>query len=73
MRRLKNIILLGFVSSLAFTVVACSDNSDEPAKKESSKNNHIWKQQTDTIQSAKDSVKKMQDSLKQQQLRDENN
>ena len=73
MHRLKNIILFGLISSQAFTIVACSDKSNEAANKESSKDDHIWKHQTDTLQSAKDSVKKMQESIKQQQSLDENN
>lgn len=65
MSRFKKIILLGFVSSLALTMIACSDNSEETAEKPNG--DHVWKTQTNALQSAKDMANKMEESLKQQQ------
>ncbi len=74
MNSLKRIILLGFISSLASIMVACGDNPDEATTKDKAKGDHVWKTQTDTLQSAKDMANKMQESLKQQQeTMDENN
>ena len=72
MNTLKKIILLGFISSLASIMVACGDNPDDAATKD--KGDHVWKTQTDTLQSAKDMANKMQESLNQQQeTMDKNN
>jgi len=74
MNRLKRIILLGFITSLATIMVACGENPDEAAAKDNAKGDHVWKTQTDTLQSAKDMANKMQESLNQQQeTMDENN
>lgn len=74
MNNLKKIILVGFISSLASVMVACGDNPDETTSKDNAKGDHVWKTQTDTLQSAKDMAKKMQESLNQQQeTMDENN
>lgn len=74
MLRFKKIVLLGFISSMALSMMACSDNNDDMAEKENAKGDHVWKNQTDALQSAKDMTKKMKDSLKQQQEKmDENN
>ena len=74
MNNLKKIILVGFISSLASIMVACGDNPDEAATKDKAKGDHVWKTQTDALQSAKDMANTMQESLKQQQENmDENN
>lgn len=57
MKRFKKIILLGFFSSLALTMIACSDKNEETAEK--ANGDHVWKTQTDALQSAKDMAKKM--------------
>ena len=74
MNKLKKIILVGFISSLASIMVACSDAPDETATKDKNNGDHVWKTQTDALQSAKDMAAKMKESLKQQQeTMDENN
>lgn len=64
----KKFILIGFITTLALIVTGCSDDKDnnDNAKKEAS-GDHIWKTQTDTLKTAKEMTKKMQESLKQQQ------
>ena len=73
MNTLKKIILLGFISSLASIMVACGDNPDDAATKDRANGDHVWKTQTDTLQSAKDMANKMQESLNQQQETMDNN
>ena len=45
---------------------ACTDDANEPSTKKETKGDHVWKTQTDALQSAKDAAKKMQKSLDQQ-------
>lgn len=63
----KKIILLGFISSLALSMLACGSDTDGKDEKEKAKGDHVWKHQTDALQSAKDVTKKMQENMKQQQ------
>lgn len=53
-----------FVFFLSLLMLACSDNSD---KKDNDKNktDHVWKQQTDALKSAKEVAGKLEESLKQ--------
>jgi len=67
MRKFTQIILMGFIFTLALNITACSDDKDETTEKKESKGDHVWKQQTDTLKSAKEMAKKMQESLNQQQ------
>ena len=54
-------------------MVACGDNPDDAATKDRANGDHVWKTQTDTLQSAKDMANKMQESLNQQQETMDNN
>lgn len=67
MRNIKTIIFLGFISTMALFLGACSDDAEKPASKAESTGDHVWKSQTDALKSAKDMAKKMQESLKQQE------
>ena len=67
MKRVKTFIFLGFITSIALNMIACSDNNDEQESKKESSGDHVWKTQTDALQSAKDMSKKMQESMDQQQ------
>lgn len=67
MKRVKTFIFLGFITSIALNMVACSDDNDEQESKKESSGEHVWKHQTDTLKSAKEMAKKMQESLNQQQ------
>ena len=70
MKRFNRFIPLIIIASIASFLVACSDDSDS----EKEKGDHVWKQQTDTLQASKDAAKKLQESLNQQQQKmDENN
>lgn len=74
MNTFKRIILAGFISSLAIVLMACNDSNNETAEKQNEQADHVWKTQTDALQSAKDMAKQMQESLNQQQEKmDENN
>lgn len=64
---IKTFILLGFITSIALNMVACSDNNNEQESKKESSGDHVWKTQTDALKSAKEMAKKMQESLDQQQ------
>jgi len=64
MKKVKTLILLVLISSLASIMVACSED-DKNEKK--SDNDHVWKNQTDALKSAKDMAKKLQENLDQQQ------
>ena len=71
MYNLKSILSLIFTASLAAGLVACSEENN---KDEAKSGDHIWKHQTDTLQTSKDVAKQLQDSLNQQQNNmDENN
>ena len=62
---------LVFAASLVTGLVACSEDSDKGVNKSG---DHVWKHQTDTLQTSKDAAKKLQESLNQQQIQmDENN
>ncbi len=67
MKQIKTFILLGFITSIALNMVACSDNNNEQESKKESSGDHVWKTQTDALKSAKEMAKKMQESLDQQQ------
>lgn len=71
MKKIKILILVLF-SSVSLIMAACSDEKKEQTNK--NKGDHVWKQQTDTIKSAKEMSEKMQKSMDQmQQNIDENN
>lgn len=73
MKNLKKIILIGFLSTLATMMIACSGDEGKNEEKKEASGDHVWKTQTDTLKTAKDMAKKMQESLKQQQEKmDEN-
>ena len=67
MRNLKSVIFLGFISTMALFLGACSDDAEKSTSKAESTGDHVWKTQTDALKSAKDMAKKMQESLKQQE------
>ena len=67
MKRVKIFIFFGFIISIALNMVACSDDNDKQESKKESSGDHVWKHQTDTLKSAKEMAKKMQESLDQQQ------
>ena len=68
MKKKNTLILLILVSSMASMLVACSEDKNQE------NGEHVWKQQTDTLKSAKDMAKKMQENLNQQQQKlDESN
>jgi len=72
MNILNKFIFLGFISLLSLVMTACNDKIDKNVEKE--KIDSIWKTQTDALQSAKDTAKKLQQNLNQQQEKlDENN
>ena len=74
MKNLKTIILFGFISIFSLLITACSNETDEQTSKKESNGDHVWKTQTDALQTAKDMAKKMQKSLNQQKEKmDENN
>ena len=64
MKNIKNAIFFAFFSVMALLQSACSDDAKE-APKESG--DHVWKNQTDALKSAKEMTKKMQENIKQQQ------
>lgn len=60
MQNIKALLLI-----LLFSLsVACSQEEDKNKKVSG---DHVWKQQTDTIQASKDAAKKIQQSLDQEQ------
>ena len=67
MKNIKTFILLGFISTMPLLLTSCSDDAEESANKKESTGDHVWKTQTDALQSAKDTSKKMQESMDQQQ------
>jgi len=71
MKKIK-ILMLVLFSSVSLIMAACSDDKKEQTNK--NKGDHVWKQQTDTLKSAKEMAEKMQKSMDQmQQNIDENN
>lgn len=74
MKIFKSHLFLGLLSVIAFSITSCSDNTDKPTPKAETTSDHVWKSQTDALQSAKDVTKKMQESIKQQEKNmDKNN
>lgn len=73
---MKNLKLLTLLLSISLSLISCSDadDSEKSSSKAETKSDHVWKTQTDALQSAKDMAEKMNESLKQQQEKmDENN
>ena len=71
MTTVKSVLAFIFAASLAVALVGCSDDND---KNEAKSGDHIWKHQTDALQTSKDVANQLQDSLNQQQkTMDENN
>lgn len=75
MIKLKSLFSLVFITLITAGLVtgltACSDDSN---KDETQADDHVWKQQTDTLKKSKDVARQLQDSLNQQQKNmDENN
>ncbi len=64
MTNFKNNIVVILLLTISLFISACSETGDESKK---SKNDHVWKHQTDALESAKDVAKKLDDQLKQQQ------
>lgn len=60
-------IFLGLISGMGLLMTACSDDKKEASNKTEVKNDHVWKQQTDALQSAKDMQKNVQKSIDEQQ------
>ena len=57
-----------FVFFLSLFMLACSDNVDK------NKADHVWKQQTDALKSAKEVASELEESLKQHKQKiDESN
>lgn len=75
MKPRKLLILSGLSILMVTGLFSCSDDKlNNQGKKPLPNTEHIWKQQTDALQDAKDAAKKMQDSLNQhQQKMDESN
>lgn len=67
MERIKKIILISLISGMGLIMTACSEDKKEASTKTEVKNDHVWKTQTDALQSAKDSAKKMQETMNKQQ------
>lgn len=68
MKPRKLMILSGLSIFIVASLLSCSDDKlNNQDKKQTSNSEHIWKQQTDALQDAKDAAKKMQDNLNQQQ------
>lgn len=73
MKKIKPTILLILVSAMGTLMLGCSDDDNEKSKSKSS-GDHVWKQQTDALKSAKDVAGKLQQSLDQQKEKmDESN
>lgn len=63
MATVKTALIVFFLSIF---MLACSDRADENTN-EKKLADHIWKQQTDALKSAKEVAGKLEESLKQQQ------
>jgi len=61
MATFKTMIFVFFLSS---SMLACSDNTDKNTS-EKKQTDHVWKQQTDALKSAKEVAGKLEKSLKQ--------
>lgn len=74
MEKLKKLILLVLVSSVALMMVACSEDNEQKKSENEATGDHVWKHQTDALKTSKDVAKKLQESLNQQQQKlDESN
>jgi outer membrane biogenesis lipoprotein LolB len=75
MKRIKTLMLLGLISSMAsLFIAACTDNEESKDSKKEAKGDHVWKHQTDALKTSKDVAKQLQEQLNQQQQKlDENN
>ena len=73
MKIVKSHLFLGLLSVIAFSITSCSDDTDKPTPKAETTGDHVWKSQTDALQSAKDVTKKMQENIQQQQQNMDNN
>lgn len=67
MKKINTLILLALISTMALFLTACSDETDKSTSKKENTGDHVWKTQTDALQSAKDMSKKMQEDLKLQE------
>ena len=66
MKTFKLFLLLGLFSAITFSLTSCSDDSEKSSSKAETTGDHVWKTQTDALQSAKDVAGKLQESLNQQ-------
>lgn len=66
MKTFKLFLLLGLFSAITFSLTSCSDDSEKSSSKTEMTGDHVWKTQTDALQSAKDVAGKLQESLNQQ-------
>jgi hypothetical protein len=74
MHSFKKLIYLGIIATLFSMLSACSDGKDSAKNENKSRADHVWKTQTDVLQSAKDVAAKAQESLNQQKEKiDESN
>lgn len=74
MKNIKSTVLLGFIAIMALVTSACTEKTEQASDKKDASGDHVWKTQTDALQSAKDMADEMQKSLKQQQEKmNENN
>jgi len=69
MTTFKTTLILFFLSSL---MLACSDNTAENTG-EKKQSDHVWKQQTDALKSAKEVAGKLEESLQQHQQKMDKN
>ncbi len=65
MAHFKKFILFSFFFLLITFIAGCSDEQENDNKK--AERDHVWKNQTDALKSAKEMSRKMQKSLSQQQ------
>ena len=68
MDHFKRFLFLSFFSVVTFSLSGCSDDSEKSNSKAEDNGDHVWKTQTDALQSAKDVTKKMQENINQQQI-----
>lgn len=74
MKNFKSFLFLGLFITMTLSLPSCSDDTEKSSTKTEATGDHVWKTQTDALQSAKDMAKKMEETLKQQQENmDENN